>query len=251
VPVTRRRFGATVGGALASLACGPAWGAQTLAGLTGDERLRARPRRVATTARGTSPLGLGTDRDAILQMPATVPEAPIALVVLLHGAGGSADRLLARFGSAPAEAGVAVLAVDSRGQTWDAIRGRFGPDVAFIDQALGRVFETVSVDPRRLAIGGFSDGASYALSLGLINGDLFRRIVAFSPGFLMEVPAEGRPRVFVSHGTRDTVLPIDRSRRIIVPTLRRNGYIVTFREFDGGHDVPPPIAVEGLNWISD
>jgi predicted esterase len=67
----------------------------------------------------------------------------------------------------------------------------------------------------------------------------------------MEVPAEGRPRVFVSHGTRDTVLPIDRSRRIIVPTLRRNGYIVTFREFDGGHDVPPPIAAEGLNWISD
>ena len=238
------------GGALASLALGRAGRAQTLPGLTGDERVRARPKRVATTARGTSPLGLGAERDAILQVPATVPDAPLPLVVLLHGAGGRADRLLTRFASASEAAGVAVLAVDSRGQTWDAIRGRFGPDVAFIDRALTRVFETVSVDPKRLAIGGFSDGASYALALGLINGDAFRKIAAFSPGFLMDVPPEGRPRLFVSHGTKDDVLPIERSSRSIVPTLRRNGYIVTFREFEGGHEVPPAIADEGLKWIS-
>ena len=31
---------------------------------------------------------------------------------------------------------------------------------------------------------GFSDGASYALSLGAANGDLFTHIAAFSPGFM-------------------------------------------------------------------
>jgi phospholipase/carboxylesterase len=54
---------------------------------------------------------------------------------------GRAERLLARFGSTPDEAGLAVLAVDSRGTTWDAIRGGFGPDVAFLDRALERTFE--------------------------------------------------------------------------------------------------------------
>ena len=56
------------------------------------------------------------------------------------------------------------------------------------------------VDPARLVIGGFSDGASYALSLGLINGQLFRKVAAFSPGFVVTGEPEGKPRVFISHG---------------------------------------------------
>jgi predicted esterase len=35
-----------------------------------------------------------------------------------------------------------------------------------------------------------------------------------------------------------------------VPALRRRGYDVTFREFDGGHTVPPDIAREALGWIT-
>ncbi len=47
---------------------------------------------------------------------------------------------------------------------------------------------------------GFSDGASYALSLGVPNGDLFTHIVAFSPGFMRlpdQEPAGGgrKPKV--------------------------------------------------------
>ena len=53
------------------------------------------------------------------------------------------------------------------------------------DEALVRVFATYPVDPTHLAISGFSDGASYALSLGLANADLFTHIVAFSPGFVI------------------------------------------------------------------
>jgi phospholipase/carboxylesterase len=54
----------------------------------------------------------------------------------------------------------------------------------------------------------------------------------------------GAPRFFVSHGTRDGVLPIERCSRRIVPQLERMGYGVTYREFDGGHTVPPEIALE-------
>ncbi len=132
----------------------------------------------------------------------------------------------------------------------DAIRGGFGRDVAFVDRALTRVFEIVAADPARTAIGGFSDGASYALSLGLINGDLFPRVVAFSPGFVVNGTPQGRPRVFVSHGTDDPILPIDRCSRVIVPGLRTRGYDVTFREFPGGHEVPDAIAREGMQSVA-
>ena len=170
---------------------------------------------------------------------------------MLHGAGGSADRFLKRFADAPAKAGVALLVPASRGSTWDAIGGGMGPDVSFLDRALARVFEMVAVDAARVAIGGFSDGASYALSLGLINGDLFRRVIAFSPGFIVEGAQHGRPQFFISHGTADQILPIDRCSRRIVPDLRARGYQVTFREFAGGHEVPPAIATEALTWAAE
>jgi len=251
MPFTRREFITHSTGALASAAMGSACAAQSLI-QGGDGRLRARPKPgVKTTARGRRPLGLGTGRDGVLAVPASEASLaqPLPLVVLLHGAGGSGDRQLSRFGSAPSDAGVAVLALDSRNATWDAIRGSFSADVEFLDRALDKVFAQVAVDPARLAIGGFSDGATYGLSLGLINGDLFHRIVAFSPGFIIDSEPHDKPRVFVSHGTADDILPIEQCGRPIVNRLRRQNYDVTFREFSGGHEVPPAIAVEGMNWI--
>jgi predicted esterase len=158
--------------------------------------------------------------------------------------------VLGRLGSAPDEAGVAVLAPASRDFSWDAIRESFGPDVSFVNRALERVFDTVAVDPARIAVGGFSDGATYAVSLGLINGDLFRRVVAFSPGFVIEGTPHGTPQFFVSHGVADPILPIDRCSRLIVSGLRKRGYDVTLREFDGGHEVPADIAREGMQWVA-
>jgi phospholipase/carboxylesterase len=106
------------------------------------------------------------------------------------------------------------------------------------------------VDPARVAVGGFSDGATYAISIGLINGDLFRRVIAFSPGFVVDGASHGTPRFFVSHGTVDRILPIDQCSRVIVPALRRHGYEVNFKEFDGGHTVPPDIAAEAMRWLA-
>jgi phospholipase/carboxylesterase len=247
----RRRFNVLAGGALASPAFGSACeGTSFLAQQSGTGRLKTRPKSGgATTARGKAPLGIGGTRDAVLIMPSAIPTTPLPLLVMLHGAGGSADRFLQRFGSQPDEAGLPMLFVDSRGQTWDGIRAGFGPDVDFLDRALEKVFSMVAVDPARLALGGFSDGATYALALGLVNGDLFPRIVAFSPGFLVDSEAHGKPRVFISHGTADDILPIDRCSRVIVPELKKRGYDVTFRQFEGGHEVPRAIAAEGFTFV--
>jgi phospholipase/carboxylesterase len=251
-PISRRQFGALAGAMFAPLAFGDACQLAVEQSIGRDGRVAARPKSgVTTTAEGTRPLGLDGSRDAILHVPAASAAAatPLPLLVLLHGAGGSGQRMLQRLGGAVEAAAVAVLAPDSRGPTWDAIRGGFGPDVAFLSRALERVFDTVAVDSARVTVGGFSDGATYALSLGLVNGDLFPRIVAFSPGFVVEGAPHGKPRVFISHGTSDPILPIDQCSRMIVPALKQHGYDVTFREFTGGHEVPAAIAAEAMAWI--
>ena len=118
--------------------------------------------------------------------------------------------------------------------------GGYGPDVEFIDRALEWTFERLALDTRRLAITGFSEGASYALSLGLPNGSLFTRVVAFSPEFMVPASRRGKPPVFVSHGTRDRVLPIESCSRRIVPQLEHTGYQVRYREFAGPIRYPNP-----------
>ena len=191
---------------------------------------------------GLRPLGLGSGRDGLLYVPAGYDASEkVPLALTLHGAGGNARSGISHFLDLADEVGVVLLAPESRGRTWDVLVGGYGPDVEFIDLAL---------DTRRLAITGFSDGASYALSLGLTNGDLFTRVIAFSPGFMTPAQRRGKPSLFVSHGTRDGVLPIGRCSRRIVPQLDREGYDVRYREFDGPHTVPYSVAREALDWFT-
>src|SRR4051812_44431128 len=205
-------------------------------------------------ARAGLPPGLhelgGTGQDpALLLVPEGAAAAPLPLAVMLHGAGGDAARGLTPLG---AQAGrpLALLSVASRGSTWDVIGRGFGPDVAAVDHALAEALAVLPVDPARLAIGGFSDGASYALSLGLTNGDLFTHVIAFSPGFMAPAAHIGSPRCYVSHGVRDNVLQITRCSRRLVPALERGGYEVRYREFEGAHSVPSDVAREALDWFA-
>jgi len=224
------------------------------AGLQG--RLTARPTlptdRGLAGSSGLQPLGLGTgsDRDGLWYVPSGYrADRPAPLILMLHGAGGAARSGLAPFLSLADAAGTILLAPDSRGRTWDVILDEYGPDGVFINAALTQTFARYAIDAAHIAAEGFSDGASYALSLGLMNGDLFTHVIAFSPGFATPATRQGMPRLFVSHGTRDAVLPIDRCSRRIVPQFERAGYDVRYTEFDGPHIVPPEIASDSLAWF--
>ena len=213
-------------------------------------RLSARPLpdRGAPAA-GLAPLGLRSGRDGVVYVPsALATTAAVPLILHLHGAGGSAQGALAMLQSLADEVGCVLLVPDSRGPTWDAITGVYGGDVSFINEALSLVFGRFTVDPARVVVAGFSDGASYALAIGRINGDLFTRVVAFSPGFLPAGSPVGKPPIFITHGTNDPVLPLETTSRRIIDELGATGYDVTFRQFNGGHTVPAALAREALTW---
>ncbi|AHG88869.1 phospholipase/carboxylesterase [Gemmatirosa kalamazoonensis] len=256
---TRRdfvRFGALGAASLAGTSLGACrlFEPKTSSGDSPAAHLVSRP-GAATGARGPltpglEPLDVDTSQEVLLYVPTGyTPDRPAPLAVALHGAGQSARTGITPLMAQADAVGLIVVAPQSVGSTWDFIRGTYGPDVANMDKALARVFRDANVDPARIALTGFSDGASYALSLGLTNGDLFTRLVAFSPCILSPAARRGKPSIFVSHGTRDGVLPIDSCSRRFVPSLRADGYAVTYREFDGPHMVPSAIAAEAAAFI--
>lgn len=194
--------------------------------------------------------GLETKRDGALYVPSSVDGSSLVpLVVSLHGAGGDAHHGIGPFQDLCDRSGSILLAPESQGSTWDVIVHGYGADVYWIDEALSDVFSLYPIDPNKIAIIGFSDGASYALSLGLTNGDLFTHLMAFAPGFFTPTRLQGQPRIFVAHGTQDRILPIDRCSRKLVPRLRDGGFQVNYEEFEGGHTIPPEIAKKSFNWF--
>ncbi|MHB8576196.1 MAG: alpha/beta hydrolase, partial [Dehalococcoidia bacterium] len=59
---------------------------------------------------------------------------------------------------------------------------------------------------------------------------------------------EGRPRLLLTHGVQDAVLPIDRTSRMLAPQFTMAGYDVTYDEFEGGHSLTEAIMSRSLAW---
>ncbi len=213
----------------------------------GRLRLPAAPAATAVVPAGRSALHVDGRGVGLWYVPRSAAER---LVIVLHGAGGTAQDGLRLLQPHADDRGLMLFAPQSVGRTWDMILSGYGPDVARIQGALDALVAAHRVAVPTLALAGFSDGASYALSLGLTNGDVVDAVLAFSPGFAAPTGQADHPAFFVSHGRADRVLPIDRCSRRLVPALRRAGYDVTYEEFDGGHVVPPDLAARAVTWLT-
>jgi phospholipase/carboxylesterase len=245
--LTRRDFVGLLAAAVVTPAL-PAWRL-----IAEGARLTARPAKPTQEWKvGLTPLW-SEKPGAFLYIPKSYdPAKPVPLVVALHGATQRANFALRVWTPQADAAGFVLLAPESEGLTWDAIRGEYGDDVTRMDRALKLVFDRVNVDPKRVVMEGFSDGASYGIGLALNNRDLFTRIVANSPGLITQYDrrANGpRPKIYVSHGHQDQILPYEYAGPRVAERLRSDGYSVQFRDFEGRHEIPPDVAAEVVKFI--
>jgi phospholipase/carboxylesterase len=214
--------------------------------------LRARP---SPTAPGLAPGETSLANGAIAYRPAKSGSGPLPLLIILHGAGGYPQGFLQKMEPLADKLGVILLEPHSAGRTWDLIENMrtedqpwIGPDAHRLDQSLADLFKRSAVDPAHVVLLGFSDGASYALSLGLANPKLFTTVIALSPGLVAaDIRANHQQQVFIAHGRSDHVLPFTASRDI-ADALRRSGANVRFRPFEGDHQIDPESLTEGLEW---
>jgi predicted esterase len=218
--------------------------------------LKARPgSATAKLPSGVTELAHG----AFVYRPASAGEGPLPLIVMLHGAGGRAEPFLETFRQQADREQILLLSLQSARMTWDMIADmseqrrsgrrselRFGEDVRRIDAVLGELFSRAEVDPKRVALAGFSDGASYALSLGMANPDLFAGVIALSPGFFHPPPTVRREqRLFIAHGRRDQVLPFANAERIAA-MLEQARVKLRFQPFDGPHVISRQALEDGI-----
>lgn len=232
-------------------------GAAGLLGLAGSARLFAQrppadPIPVAgdDIPIGLSRLGISSDfRDGMICVPTTYRKGtPMPMLVMLHGYSGDADRLTTVYTLAE-RFGVIVLAPESRDVTWGMESPGFDTDSRFIGMAFRWVAEVLTVDRSRLALGGSSDGANYALNMGLAYGDTFNHLMIFSAGTLATFRRQGKPHIFLSHGTQDRAMPIDRTGRRFTAELKAQDYDILYREYEGGHGAPVEIVTEAFEWF--
>lgn len=224
--------------------------ASALGWLHGARDAHAEARAQSEIPFGESRLGLSDDgRDGMLYVPKSYrPGVPMPLLMMLHGFAGWAERVRYTFTLAE-EFGVIVIAPESRGLTWGQSAPGFDADVRYLGAAYRHVEDFLDVDRSHVALGGHSDGAGYALAMGLAYGDVFNHLMVFSAGMMIPFRKQGKPQIFIAHGVDDSQMPIDRTSRRFVPQLKAEGYDVTYREYAGGHGVSQPIVREAFEWF--
>jgi polyhydroxybutyrate depolymerase len=156
--------------------------------------------------------------------------ALVPLVIVLHGAGGNGRNALEQgrwVEKADAE-GFVVVAPEgtaehedrrrsllSNPQTWNAGPGigssaaaRGVDDVGFIRDLIDELVRTRGIDPRRVFVTGFSNGAAMAFRVGAELSDRVAAIAPVSNGLLVPVPALARPvSLLLIWGTADPLNP--------------------------------------------
>ncbi len=144
------------------------------------------------------------------------------MVVLAHGLEGSPEG---RKGRALREAGFELIAPDGRG-------------LALADRVRG--LDEVTRGKRGLVLVGSSYGGLASLALVRSAPTRFRGLVLCAPALVWTEEPAGDPEALVVpsqipclilHGVRDTVIPIEASRRLVT----RSGGHVTLRELDDDH----------------
>lgn len=227
-----------------------ALGAMGALGLVNGRAASALSRTQSEVTYGESRLGISDDdRDATLYVPKSYkPGVGMPIVMMLHGFLGTGQGARTLFPLAE-EFGVIVLAPESRDLTWGQGTPGFDQDAHYLGPAFRHVAQILDLDPAHVAIAGVSDGAGYALSMGLAYGDSFNHIMVFSGGLMRPFRKQGKPRVFFAHGVDDHQMPIEVTARKFVPLLKSEGYDVTYHEYEGGHRPPAAEYREAFKWF--
>jgi predicted esterase len=209
----------------------------------------------APASGGTGRITQGEQLAWVLAPKTAEPGEAHPLVIVLHGAGRQ-DEMLARALQGEADRRRTVFVVPrSLAMTWDLIAGGAGEDLAFLGLVLDTVYRRFRIDPRRQALLGFSDGASYALAVGLSNPRTFAAVMAWAAGFLAIdaerlAPDDPKPRVLLEYGTRDQLFAFDQVAIPMRDLLTRLGYAPEFRVDEGGQHWPrAQFMPEALDWF--
>lgn len=213
-----------------------------------------------------------------------VPEESFPLVVGLHGGGHSPDHLISLWDDTPNTSFIYAvpqapypLASDTElkfdwamwpSKNEEMINKATELSETYIVNVVQVLSERYNIEGVYLM--GWSQGAIFSYLVGIKEHDLFDGIIclsgpgllaplanpfarSFGPDWLMKEHIQNAKnlRVFITHGKDDQAAKYElgiKSRDVLLA----HGHIVTFRDFEGGHRLPPKgILGEIANWINE
>jgi len=209
--------------------------------------------------------------DHVHVAPETESEGPAPAVVLAHGRGADENDLLPVARELPEELHVVSLRAPEQlgpGYTWydldvpDGDLHRSQPEATDFRRSLDAVAASVEgavdaygLDPDRVGLLGFSQGAIVAVSLLLEAPERYAWVAALH-GYLPASHADrspdcvrGKP-VFVGAGRADEIIP-DRRSEAAADRLREVGAAVTFRRYDAGHGIGRAELADVVSFVGD
>jgi phospholipase/carboxylesterase len=185
-------------------------------------------------------------------------DGPHPTILAMHGWGSNALDLL---GLAPYIARGRCLMLCPQGPVeveigavsgygWYPLRMGAPPDMEAMGRAADRLMRFVDaaierypVDRRKLIVMGFSQGGVMAYNLAIRHPERFAALVALSTWFPEELTeyADNREALaqlptLVQHGRADDMIEITKARQS-VERLRALKLPLTYREYDGGHEI--------------
>lgn len=198
-------------------------------------------------------------------------EGPFPTVLALHGWGASAHDLLGlspylhggealvlcpqgpvAFQTGPGQVGYGWFPITSGGPMDPAefAKGREALK-AWVDEAL----EQYPVDPRKIAVMGFSQGGVMAFDLVLRDPERFAGLAGLSTWLpndlantIPESDALANFPVLVQHGTEDPMIPVDRGRETRERLLQM-GVDLAYHEYEMQHEVRPESLRDLVGWL--
>jgi predicted esterase len=225
------------------------------------ERMMLRLAHRAMEARDeASPTGFveiesGASRAVLLTPSVVEPGRRYPLFTVFHGAGRQDEMLVKACREEPDRRQALFLVPRSVEPTWDLIAGASAqPDLDFLEYAWDLIYRRYPIDPGRQALIGYSDGASYALSLALSNPGFFDAALCWAAGFaMMDRKAVGaddkRTRFYLEYGTADPLFPFEQTALPMRENLEKAGYRVEFSVDEGGRHWPSgSFQREALDW---
>ncbi len=106
-------------------------------------------------------------------------------------------------------------AIDNSDSTTDAI-GNFGAWVEAIDSGIEALGQAPGIDPHRIAVMGFSQGAYLAVGVGVRYPNQVAAIVEYYGGLLpaLRDRASTMPPTLIIHGEADSIIPVSEAREL-------------------------------------
>lgn len=200
-------------------------------------------------------------------------DGPHPTILTLHGRGANAFDLL---GLAPYLCNGKFLMVCPQGPletpigpgtvgyAWYPMTLGGPPDISAIlksreklENVLDACLKRYPIDPKKLVVLGFSQGAVLAYSLALSNPKRFAGLAVLSSWLPKElIPelsiGEGVQWLptLVQHGSQDQMIEVQRARDS-VEQLRALHVPLTYREYDMGHEISPKSLTELSGWLEE